>query len=303
VCFGLETLETITLQRYDRVSLQIGVRIFQQWLQKPFLFVFNAVERRKMFSSSEFECHEACPSCGSRDNLGRWKDGHAWCFGCGYGEPPSRTTEVVLEAAKAVLGVSKQEMLPSKIRMPEDAVYTLGFKAQQWLLSYGITSAEAEEHNLKWSQKEEQLLFPIYDDENLIAYQARNFKGLGAAVTRRPKWVTYGKVAEIVHILGLTNDERNGIVLVEDMVSAIKCSRYMAAMPLFGNDLSAERMRRLLILTDKLVFWLDPDMQRKSTQLATQAKELGFKPLVVHTNCDPKEEPPARIKQMLLENN
>lgn len=255
-----------------------------------------------MFSSSEFECHEACPSCGSRDNLGRWKDGHAWCFGCGYGEPPSRTSEVVLEAAKAVLGVSKQEKVPSKIRMPEDSNYNLGFKAQQWLLSYGITSDEAQENNLKWSQKEEQLLFPIYDDENLIAYQARNFKNVGMGAQKRPKWVTYGKVAEIVHILGLTNDEKNGIVLVEDMVSAIKCGRYMAAMPLFGNDLSAERMRRLLILTDKLLFWLDPDMQRKSTQLATQARELGFKPRVICTNYDPKEESPQTIKQMLYNN-
>lgn len=31
---------------------------------------------------------EACPECGSRDNLGRYSDGHAFCFGqgCGYKE-------------------------------------------------------------------------------------------------------------------------------------------------------------------------------------------------------------------------
>ena len=28
--------------------------------------------------------HEPCPSCGSRDNLGRYADGHGYCFGCGY---------------------------------------------------------------------------------------------------------------------------------------------------------------------------------------------------------------------------
>jgi hypothetical protein len=27
--------------------------------------------------------HEPCPHCGSRDNLGRYDDGHGYCFGCG----------------------------------------------------------------------------------------------------------------------------------------------------------------------------------------------------------------------------
>ena len=30
--------------------------------------------------------HEPCPECGSRDNLGRYSDGHGYCFGCGYYE-------------------------------------------------------------------------------------------------------------------------------------------------------------------------------------------------------------------------
>ena len=35
----------------------------------------------------EFLQHEGCPSCGSRDNLARYTDGHGYCFGCGYYEP------------------------------------------------------------------------------------------------------------------------------------------------------------------------------------------------------------------------
>ena len=33
-----------------------------------------------------FSLHEPCPSCGSKDNLGRVSDGHGYCFGCGYRE-------------------------------------------------------------------------------------------------------------------------------------------------------------------------------------------------------------------------
>lgn len=40
--------------------------------------------------------HEPCPKCGSKDNLARYKDGHAHCFsdGCEYHEPPTDQSEV-----------------------------------------------------------------------------------------------------------------------------------------------------------------------------------------------------------------
>ena len=35
---------------------------------------------------TEFLRHEPCPKCNSKDNLARYKDGHAYCFGCEYYE-------------------------------------------------------------------------------------------------------------------------------------------------------------------------------------------------------------------------
>lgn len=42
-----------------------------------------------MTSDSEFLHKEPCPKCGSKDNLARYSDGHAYCFsfGCDYFEP------------------------------------------------------------------------------------------------------------------------------------------------------------------------------------------------------------------------
>lgn len=37
--------------------------------------------------TSEFLHKEPCPECGSKDNLARYSDGHAHCFGCEYFEP------------------------------------------------------------------------------------------------------------------------------------------------------------------------------------------------------------------------
>lgn len=40
-----------------------------------------------MSESSTYIAHEPCPSCNSQDNLARYDDGHAFCFGCRYYEP------------------------------------------------------------------------------------------------------------------------------------------------------------------------------------------------------------------------
>jgi twinkle protein len=45
---------------------------------------------------SSFIGKEPCPECGSRDNLARYSDGHAYCFGCGhyeYGDDENPTTK------------------------------------------------------------------------------------------------------------------------------------------------------------------------------------------------------------------
>lgn len=38
---------------------------------------------------SQFLWRESCPECGSRDNVARYDDGHAYCFGCDFYEPPT----------------------------------------------------------------------------------------------------------------------------------------------------------------------------------------------------------------------
>jgi len=39
-----------------------------------------------MDDEARYSHKEACPACGSRDNLARYDDGHGYCFGCGHYE-------------------------------------------------------------------------------------------------------------------------------------------------------------------------------------------------------------------------
>ena len=60
---------------------------------------------------SEFLKHEPCPKCGSKDNLARYDDGHAYCFGCEYYEHPDGTASTLKETRK-VTGLIDYEVVP-----------------------------------------------------------------------------------------------------------------------------------------------------------------------------------------------
>src|SRR6266545_875851 len=42
-------------------------------------------------NEATFVRHAPCPSCGSKDNLGIYSDGHGWCFGCGFYQQSEET--------------------------------------------------------------------------------------------------------------------------------------------------------------------------------------------------------------------
>lgn len=70
-------------------------------------------------NSSEFIGREACPSCGSKDNLGRYSDGHAYCFGqgCEYYEPASdNADQTPRSVSKVDFEVADGEFRPLKKR-------------------------------------------------------------------------------------------------------------------------------------------------------------------------------------------
>ncbi len=72
-----------------------------------------------MVTEARFIQHEACPSCGSKDNLARYDDGHGFCFGCGHHEkgehtgdypaPPRRDT-----MSDKLISLGEYQGLPSR---------------------------------------------------------------------------------------------------------------------------------------------------------------------------------------------
>jgi ribosomal protein S27AE len=225
--------------------------------------------------------HEPCPKCGSKDNLGRYDDGSAYCFGCGYTENPNRYTPATNRLSDE----------PS-IRLPEDATTDFTGPGLDWLCSFGITSSERIRYRMLWSPTRQQLIFPLYDKSHkLVAWQGRNFHPAA-----KSKYFSQGKIHDVLYFCG---KKEAPVILVEDLLSAIKIGRIACAMPLWGSEASTPLLVRLKSHTNGVVLWLDSDKWKNSHDIVKRAQSVGLAGLSVFTNKDPKEYDDNYIKYFL----
>lgn len=73
--------------------------------------------------------HEPCPECGSKDNLARYEDGHAYCFGCEYYEHADGTKREQNESPSKPFDYIEGEYKPLlKRKIREDTCRKYGYK-------------------------------------------------------------------------------------------------------------------------------------------------------------------------------
>ena len=230
-------------------------------------------------NQSEFSYHEACPKCGSCDNVARYTDGHGWCFGCStffYGGQEAPTIEVtrarsdtirpeldiLKEVAEQVFEDSQDHwnLKTKPLDFPDDYMRYLPDTPQQWLRKYEITAAEVNDNQFGWSNKRQMMIMPVrtsYPDGRLLMWQGRGFN---------PKrYHTGGPCDDVIHVIG--NEKSDTIILVEDLISAIKVGRYYTCIPLFGSAVSVNRLNRLVKLTNTSIgIWLDSDKAKAAME-------------------------------------
>lgn len=265
-----------------------------------------------------FVKHESCSRCGSRDNLGRYSDGSAFCFGCGHYERGS-ISKFVKEREH---GQSEEPMDSGygskRPILPDDASNIIRGAGREWLAKYNLTALETLRAGWKWSSSWEQLLFPFYDRGNkLCCLQARNFNPQRASKAKyynqgekSDSWTIYkhtkpdgareaeespcGDGAVLCH-----RNPRSLLVLTEDAVSSLVVARTSDAMPLLGTHIAKEKLMTLRGFYDSLVVWLDSDKYREARNIADQAKLIGFDARAEFTTLDPKNLSDEEIKENL----
>ena len=231
---------------------------------------------------------EACPKCRSigndksGDNLAIYSDGHAYCFKCGYHT-----------GRKSITTATKKPT--TQVVLPADVTTELPFEARAWLGQYQLARLDINRNHLMWSEKWSRLIFPYFNENELLAWQGRY---IGPDKTKA-KWFSQGKIHEIIHPLQINQRQA---ILVEDIVSAIKVSNFCGAIPIFGSTISAKQILRLKTIVDRVWYWLDPDMRTKSVKLAKLSTLLGLPASSIFSNNDPKEESHESIANIIRKN-
>jgi len=227
--------------------------------------------------------HEPCPKCRSvghdrrGDNLKHFTDGSKHCFSCSYH----------INAR----GVFKRQVDPVtsniEFNIPLDADTTLSDKAVNWLRDYHLSLSDIIKNRILWSEQMQWLIFPIEYRHAIVGFQARNFN------PNKPyKWYTKFKKHNVFLELGHVQH----IVLVEDIVSAIRVSHHATALPLFGSHVNDDLVKYLVDRKLPVTIWLDRDKASNAIGYAKRLRSVGIPTHTLITKLDPKEYESEQIR-------
>lgn len=219
----------------------------------------------------EFLHHAPCPNCGSSDALGVYTS-HTYCFSCGKSSS-KRTSKGPTTGYRTAVD---REMW-----IPDDIVTTVPYEAHEWLKKYKLTMKEMIDNKVVWSDRMKLMIFMYAKHGILLGWQGRYF----GDDPKKPKWWSKGDLKKINHIIG------NGdtLVLVEDIVSAIKVARLTACKPMFGSHVDVGDMLKIGKDYHNVILWHDYDKRKESHKYSTKLNSLGIKTRVVTTRLDPKD--------------
>ena len=257
---------------------------------------------------AKFVKHAPCPKCGSRDNLGVYSDGSAFCFGCHYSV--SATTSPWVGERNGNSEECNDEL---QLR----GTTTLDARAVEWLASYGLSIPQVLRWGVRWDDRWEQLLFPLYtEDGSVCCIQAKNFNLQRA---RKAKYYNTGDKTNhrtaFLCCVSIRNAELKGksshsvslsctarlraCCLTEDIVSSMKVSSVCDAFPLLGTSITKETLTWLARRYTHLYVWLDDDKWKEGRDIADAAKLLGLSATALLTPLDPKCYDKQTIKEYL----
>ena len=98
--------------------------------------------------------------------------------------------------------------------------------------------------------------------------------------------------------MSMLGDRRGDLlVFTEDVLSAIKVSRIVPAVPIYGSSVPLELVLRGLESFKSFKLWLDPDKRKESIKQCLNLRQKGIDISPVFSNNDPKEEEMETIKE------
>lgn len=221
-----------------------------------------------------------------------------YCHRCGdslFVPHGQRSFKELMELRK--LEKQNAAAIRGSMKLPSDFTLDIPPVGMLWLLKASITPYMARKVGIGWSHKYQRVILPVYNDNNLVFYQARavhehqDIKYLNPSVDR----------ASIAYWVIPPNADNSVIIITEDILSAIRVGQLIPAVSMLGTKLSEQQAEQVSNY-DHVVTWLDPDEAGiVGAQNMRKMLSLAVKTSNIVSSVDPKNLPDRLILQHIEE--
>ena len=171
---------------------------------------------------------------------------------------------------------------------------------EEWLeylcSKYGVDEELITNNRVMMCPQRNTVVFPCHDTEGRLA----NFVDRDYATGRKPKSINYPVTENTTGVIEpLTNPDGDSAVLVEDMMSAIKLSRLVPAIPLLGVHATYEQWNVIAAKYKNILIYLDADARWQAANLYSGCGILFDCVKVAWESSDPKDTRYERLEQVV----
>lgn len=242
-----------------------------------------------------------CDECGNSNNsvtINHHFDKFTYyCYACGHTEIRSKGKLTLAELTRLKeLNEQASTFRDTEIVLPSDFTTDIPLVGRLWLYSGGISPSTWKRYGIGYSNSLKRVVMPVYNsDGRLIWYQCRAVeKG------QSPKYIQPSADKSKVVFKGKNDDKSyRTVVVVEDIMSAIRVSKFINCTSILGTKLSTWHIN-FLSKYSRVITWLDSDRAgqtgayqvRKSLSLVTEVGNIV-------TELDPKKLTDEQIRNEL----
>lgn len=239
--------------------------------------------------------HKPCNDCGSSDALAEYENGTK-CFSCGRW----RRKKIEKSFFDKPEGCDNTK---SSLLVPSNMTTRFSPKALEWLLSYNMYKDIRELYGIKMVHHLDagamsltnRVFLPVCNQKGeIVSFQLRKTQDDGG-----PKYWTVGTRDELFYSKG--HDDSKTVVLVEDIVSAIRIGEFTKTVSLLGTSTNLENILTLANKYDTIIIWMDGDKvgQKAAKRLNRKFSLMKSKVFNIVTKKDPKCLTSGEIRRTL----